>query len=267
MRALTCILSLIITISIHAQQVDMDLFEAMAPRNIGPAGMSGRVTAIDVVLAHPDIIYIGAAAGGVWKSENSGHTWTPIFEKEKASSIGSIAIFQKNPAIIYVGTGEGNPRNSQNSGRGIFKSMDGGQTWTHLGLDDTRQIHRVIIHPENPDIVWAGVSGATWGASEERGVYKTVDGGKTWNKTLYLNDITGVSDLVIDPTNPNKLVVGMWEHQRKPWTFTSGGAGSGMYISYDGGVIWKKLTDKNGLPKGELGRIGLAISPTHPEII
>ena len=186
----------------------MSLFHGMEPRNIGPAGMSGRITSIDVNLSDPDQIFLGAAAGGIWKSENSGHTWEPIFDNELAASIGSIAIFQKNPSIIYVGTGEGNPRNSQNSGRGMFKSIDGGKTWQHLGLTETRQIHRVIVHPDNADIVWAGVSGATWGESEERGVYKSVDGGQSWRKVLYTNQNTGVSDLVIVAL-PESIATGM----------------------------------------------------------
>ncbi len=258
-----CIVSLVA----FCQKMDMSLFHGMQPRNIGPAGMSGRVTAIDVVLSDIDHIYIGAAAGGVWESKNNGHTWNPIFDNEKAASIGDIAIYQANPSIIYVGTGEGNPRNSQNSGRGMFKTMDGGKTWKHLGLENSRQIHRVLVHPNNPDVVWAGVSGATWGPSQDRGVYKTIDGGTTWKKVLYVNEYTGVSDLIIDPANPNKLMVGLWEHKRLPWRFKSGGAGSGLYISHDGGENWKKLSDKEGLPSGELGRIGLSIAPTNSDRI
>lgn len=253
--------------SIIAQPIDMDLFHGMQPRNIGPAGMSGRVTSIDVVLNDPDVIYIGAAAGGIWKSENSGHTWTPIFENEGAASIGAIAIYQKNPSIIYVGTGEGNPRNSQNSGRGMYKTMDGGNTWHLLGLENTRQIHRVIVHPSNPDIVWAGVSGASWGESEDRGVYKTIDGGQSWTKVLYVNKTTGVSDMVVDPSNPNKLIVGMWEHARKPWIFTSGGEGSSIYITHDGGANWSKQSKEDGLPDGELGRTGFSFAPSNSNTV
>ena len=262
-----CVLFVLFASSLIAQPIDMDLFHGMQPRNIGPAGMSGRVTSIDVVLSDPDVIYIGAAAGGIWKSENSGHTWKPIFENERAASIGSIAIYQDNPSIIYVGTGEGNPRNSQNSGRGMYKTMDGGKTWMHLGLDDTRQIHRVIIHPNNPDVVWAGVSGATWGDSQDRGVYKTMDGGKTWSKVLYIDQSTGVSDMVIDPDNPNKIIVGMWQHSRKPWTFTSGGPNSGVYITNDGGDNWKKLEKDNGMPEGDLGRTGFSFAPSNANIV
>ncbi|MEM9328177.1 MAG: hypothetical protein AAGA85_21095, partial [Bacteroidota bacterium] len=264
-KLLFCLLILIARHGVLAQTVDMSIFHGMKPRNIGPAGMSGRVTAIDVVLDDIDDIYIGTAAGGVWKSENSGHTWTPIFEKELAASIGDIAIHQANPNIIYVGTGEGNPRNSQNSGWGMFKSMDGGRSWQHLGLEKTRQIHRVIVHPDNPDVVVVGASGATWGESTDRGIYKTTDGGKTWTKVLYVNDRTGVSDLVVDPSNPNKMIAGMWEHRRWPWFFKSGGEGSGMYISYDGGDSWREITE--GLPEGELGRIGLSFAPSKPQVV
>lgn len=247
------------------QPVDMSIFHGMHPRNIGPAGMSGRVTSIDVVLNDVDNIFIGTAAGGVWKSENAGHTFTPIFNDELAASIGDVEIYQKNPNIIYVGSGEGNPRNSHNPGYGMFKSIDGGRSWTHLGLEQTRQIHRVIVHPDNPDIVLAGVSGATWGKSEHRGVYKSIDGGKNWKKVLYVNDITGVADLVMDPHNPNKMVVAMWEHYRWPWFFKSGGEGSAIYITNDGGDTWEKVS--KGLPETELGRIGLAFAASQKDLI
>ena len=252
---------------LSAQKVDLSQVHGMAPRNIGPAGMSGRVTAIEVDLNDMDNIYLGTAAGGIFKSENSGHTFQPIFENELAASIGDIAIYPKNPNIIYVGTGEGNPRNSQNSGWGMYKSIDGGRNWEHLGLEQTRQIHRVIVHPDNPKEVVIGVSGASWGDSEHRGVYKSVDGGKTWKKTLYINQKNGCSDLVADPANPSKLIAGMWEHRRWPWYFNSGGPSSGIYMSLDGGDNWKALDETNGLPKGDLGRIGLAFAPTNSDIV
>jgi len=249
-----------------SQSIDMSAFHGMTPRSIGPAGMSGRVTAIDVDLSDIDNIFIGAAAGGVWKSENAGHTWTPIFDDQSAASIGDIEIYQKNPNIIYVGTGEGNPRNSQNSGRGIFKTIDGGRTWKGIGLENTRQIHRIIIHPDNPDVVVVGVSGATWGDSEDRGIYKTIDGGQTWKKVLYINNRTGAADLIVDPSNPNKMFAAMWEHRRWPWFFKSGGAGSGLYMSNDGGDTWQQVNHDN-LPKGEIGRIGLSIAPSNPNYV
>lgn len=261
---ITCLFSVS---GLLAQKVDMDVFSSMKARNIGPAGMSGRVTSIEVDLSDNDNLLLGTAAGGIWKSTNAGHTWTAIFENEMAASIGDVKIFQKNPNIIYVGTGEGNPRNSQNSGYGMYKSIDGGKTWSHLGLENTRQIHRVIIHPDDPNIVWAGVSGATWGESPDRGVYKTTDGGKTWAKILYVNNRTGVSDMRMDPTNPNKIIVGMYEHRRWPWTFKSGGAGSGLYMTLDGGNTWQQITAEAGIAKGELGRIGIAIAPSAPEVV
>lgn len=264
-RYLFFILFLLAVTSLTAQQLDMSIFHGMKPRNIGPAGMSGRVTDIEVVLEDVDNIYIGTAAGGVWKSENAGHTWTPIFDDQPAASIGDITIFQKNPNIIYVGTGEGNPRNSHNSGWGMFKSIDGGRSWKHLGLENTRQIHRVIVHPDNPDIVLAGVAGSTWAESEDRGVYKSTDGGKSWKKVLYINDITGIADMRMDPFNPNKIVAAMYEHRRWPWYYKSGGKGSAIYISNDGGDSWEKVSE--GLPDEELGRIGLAFAPSKKDWI
>jgi photosystem II stability/assembly factor-like uncharacterized protein len=239
----------------------------MKPRNIGPAGMSGRVTAIDVVNADPNIIYAGTASGGIWMSESGGIHWTPIFDEEATQSIGAIAINQKNPDLIWAGTGEGNPRNSLNGGYGIYKSLDGGKSWKSMGLENTRHIHRIIINEDNPDIVIVGAIGSPWKDHPERGIFRTTDGGKTWNKVLYINERTGAGDLVVDPSNPNKLFAAMWEHRRWPWTFKSGGEGSGLYVSHDNGVTWVKRTDEDGLPKGELGRIGLAIARSNPKIV
>ncbi len=253
--------------SLTAQQIDLNQFKNIKIRNIGPAGMSGRVTAIDVVLADPDIIYVGTASGGVWRSTSGGIDWEPIFDEAGTQSIGAIAINQKNPDEIWVGTGEGNPRNSQNSGNGLYKSIDGGRTWKRVGLEGTKTIHRIIIHRDDPNTVLVAALGSAWGPNEERGVYKTTDGGKTWRKVLYVNDLTGCADLVVDPQNPNKFFAAMWEYQRKPWTFRSGGEGSGLYRSYDAGETWVRITEKDGLPKGPLGRIGLAIAPSKPNIV
>ena len=266
-KTLTTTFLFILSVTLIAQPLDMELFKGMTPRNVGPAGMSGRVTAIDAVHSNPDIIYIGGAAGGVWKSENGGISWKPIFQDGKAASIGSIAVNQNNPSEIWVGTGEGNPRNSVSSGYGVYKTIDGGKSWQFMGLGETRNIHRIYIHRDNPNIVWAGAIGSPWGEHAERGVFKTTDGGKTWRKVLYVNEKTGVGDLVMDPTNPNKLICAMWEHRRWPWFFKSGGEGSGLHISYDGGENWKQITSENGLPEGELGRIGLAIAPSKPNIV
>ncbi len=252
---------------VFGQKVDMELFKNYKARNIGPAGMSGRVTAIDAVDADPDIIYAGTASGGLWKSDNGGIAWKPVFEKEATASIGAVAIQQSNPSVVWVGTGEGNPRNSLNGGYGIYKSLDGGKSWKLMGLEKTRHIHRVIIDPTNPDIVYVAAIGSPWGEHPERGVYKTTDGGKSWNKILFVNNKTGAAELVMDPANPNKLIAAMWEHKREPWFFNSGGTGSGLYVTYDGGQNWEKRTDKDGLPEGNLGRIGLAISASNPDVV
>lgn len=261
------LLMLFASISLFAQEFSMDLVQDMKPRNIGPAGMSGRVTAIDVVLSNPDIMYVGTASGGLWKSTSGGIQWEPIFDHEVTASIGAVAIQQSNPSVIWVGTGEGNPRNSLNGGYGIYKSLDGGKSWKSMGLEKTRHIHRVIIDPTNPDVVYVGAIGSPWGEHPERGVFKTTDGGKTWEKILFVNNKTGVADLVMDPTNPNKLIAAMWEHKRDPWFFKSGGKGSGLYMTHDGGSTWKQITEEDGLPKGDLGRIGIAIARNKPNVI
>ncbi|MCH2194984.1 hypothetical protein [Kordia sp.] len=253
--------------NISAQEFSMETVKNMKPRNIGPGGMSGRVTAIDVITNNPDVMYIGTASGGLWKSTSGGIKWKPIFDKEVTASVGAVAIQQSNPSVIWVGTGEGNPRNSLNGGYGIYKSLDGGKNWKLMGLEKTRHIHRVIIDPTNPDIVYVAAIGSPWGEHPERGIYKTTDGGETWKQILFANNKTGAADLVMDPTNPNKLIAAMWEHKRDPWFFKSGGKGSGLHITHDGGKTWKKLSDKDGLPKGDLGRIGIAIAPSSPNII
>ena len=267
MKTALKLLFVLISIIGYSQEFSMDLVKNMTPRNIGPGGMSGRVTAIDVVISNPDIIYAGTASGGLWKSVSGGITWEPIFDNEVTASIGAVAIQQSNPDVIWVGTGEGNPRNSLNGGYGIYKSLDGGKTWSSMGLEQTRHIHRVIIDPTNPNTVYVGAIGSPWGTHKERGVFKTTDGGETWNKVLYANTKTGVADLVMDPKNPNKLIAALWEHKRDPWFFNSGGVGSGIHITYDGGKNWKKITSIDGLPEGDLGRIGLAIAPNKTNIV
>ena len=267
MKKLFSLVMLCCVTILSAQEFSMDLVKNMSPRNIGPGGMSGRVTAIDVVLDNPDVMYVGTASGGVWKSTSGGIKWEPIFDNEVTASVGALAIQQSNPSVIWVGTGEGNPRNSLNGGYGIYKSLDEGKSWTAMGLQNTRHIHRVIIDPTNPDVVYVAAIGSPWGEHPERGVYKTTDGGKTWKNILFANNKTGAADLVMDPKNPNKLIAAMWEHKRDPWFFKSGGEGSGLHITHDGGETWKKVTDEDGFPKGDLGRIGIAIAPNKPNIV
>ncbi len=246
---------------------DINQFKNWKPRNIGPSGMSGRITAIDAVIDNPSTIYIGAASGGVWKTDNGGAGWKPVFDEQPILNIGSIAIQQSNPNVVWVGTGEGNPRNSINIGEGIYKTLDAGKTWQKMGLEKTRNIHRVIIDPVNPNTVYAGAIGNPYAPNPDRGVFKTTDGGASWNKILFTNDSTGIGDMIMDPSNPNKLFAAMWHHYRTPWSFHSGGSGSGLYMTLDGGGKWKKLGKENGLPEGDYGRIGLAISRSNPDVV
>ena len=244
-----------------------DGMSALVPRSIGPANMSGRLTAIAVSPQDPNIIYLGSATGGLWKTVNGGISWLPIFDREKTSSIGSVAIDPQNPNIIWVGTGEANPRNSVGVGRGVYKSLDGGRNWQCLGLEKTEKISRIRINPLDPRIVFVAALGTTWNHSEHRGVYKTLDGGKSWRKVKYVNDLSGVADLAMNPENPNHLLASFWEHQRWPWFFKSGGKGSGLHVSWDGGESWQQLDRGNGMPEGELGRIGIAFAPSRPRIV
>ncbi len=250
-----------------AAQLDSTFFKRMEARSIGPTGMSGRVGAIDAVEGDPDIVYVGAATGGLWKSANGGVTWTPLTDSLAAASIGAIAMYQPNPDVVWIGTGERNRRNSAGVGTGLYRSLDAGKTWTRMGLENTGAIDAILLDPKDPNVVYVGALGNTWADTEDRGVYKSTDGGKTWRKILYINARTGAGDLVMDPSNPNHLIAGMWEHRRWPWFFKSGGPGSGIYTTYDGGETWKKLGPTEGLPEGELGRTGLDFARGKPDVV
>ena len=211
---------LLIISNVCAQPFDVDKLKNMKARSIGPAGMSGRVTAIDAVVSNPSIIYVGTASGGVWKSTSGGTEWEPVFDDQDVLNVGAIAVTQNNPDVIWVGTGEGNPRNSVNLGEGIYKSLDAGKTWELMGLEKTCNIHRILIDPRDENRVYVGAIGNPW-ADSDRGVFRTTDGGKTWERILFVDQRTGVADLVMDPKNPNKLMAAMWEHRRMPWTFAA----------------------------------------------
>jgi photosystem II stability/assembly factor-like uncharacterized protein len=268
MRRLAAILApCLLAAPLAAQTLDSAFVAGMEARSIGPAGMSGRIGAIDAVVADPNVIYVGAATGGLWKSVTGGVTWTPIMDHLPAASTGAIAVFQASPDIVWVGTGEKARRNSAGVGTGVYKSMDGGKTWTNVGLTGTVAISEIILHPTDPDVAYVAALGNTWADSEERGVFKTTDGGTTWTKILYVDAKTGAADLVMDPQNPNKLFAAMWEHRRWPWFFRSGGPGSGLHLTWDGGATWTRLTEKEGLPAGDLGRIGLDIARSDPQVV
>jgi photosystem II stability/assembly factor-like uncharacterized protein len=239
-------------------------FAGLAYRNIGPANMSGRMADVEGVAGDPATIYLGSASGGVWKTTNAGTTWTPIFDKEPVQSIGDLALEPGNPEVVYVGTGEGNLRNSVSFGNGVYKTTDGGQSWRHLGLGDTRHITRIVVNPKDPRKVYVAAFGHAFGPNEERGVFMSEDAGETWKKVLYLDDRHGAADLDIDPQNPNILYAGMWYFDRKQWTFRSGDTLGGVFRSADGGKSWKRMT--KGLPR-LMGRLGIKVAPSSPNVV
>ncbi|MDE3156159.1 MAG: hypothetical protein KGN76_13740 [Acidobacteriota bacterium] len=241
------------------------LVDALHWRNVGPAIMGGRIDDIVADPANPAIVYVGAATGGIWKTVNGGTTWTPIFDDYGTTSIGALALAPSNPDILWAGTGEANNRQSSSWGNGVWKSTDGGKTWTHMGLDDTHHIGRIVIDPRNPDIVYVAALGHLWGPNRERGLFKTSDGGKTWTNTKFINDNTGFVDVAMDPADPRVLYAAAYQRQRTPWGFDGGGPGSGLYKTTDAGRTWTKLT--HGLPAGDTGRIGLAIYAKDPKVV
>ena len=235
-------------------------------RNIGPT-YPGRVVAVAGTVARPDEYYMGTTGGGVWKTTDGGKTAFPVTDAYFGGTIGAIAVAETNPDLIYVGGGETPIRGNVSHGDGMWKSTDGGKTWTNIGLNETQYISRVRLHPTNPDIVYVAALGHVFGPNEERGVFKSTDGGRTWTRKLFVNDSTGAIDMVMDPKNPNILYVGMWEANRRPWALKSGGPGSGIWKSIDGGENWTEITRNRGLPAGLIGNIGLAVSPINSNIV
>ncbi|MCF6294438.1 MAG: hypothetical protein L3J25_01960 [Flavobacteriaceae bacterium] len=242
-----------------------DLFGDLSARHIGPALMSGRINDMEVHPTNPRIIYAGTAGGGVWKSNNAGTTFNPIFD-DYCQSIGAVEIDPNNPdKVIYVGTGETWTRNSVSVGDGLYKSTDGGTNWKKLGFDKSERIANIIVNPNNSDEVYVAVLGALWSDSDERGVYKSLDAGATWSKVLYVDESTGCADLAMDPNNPDILYASMWEFRRTGWSFNSGGDKSALYKSIDGGKSWNKI--HNGFPEGKLGRLAIAVAPSDSNIL
>ncbi len=252
------------------QQVSQQaLLSKLHWRMIGPY-IGGRVVTVDGVASQPNVFYMGGVGGGVWKSTNYGITWNNITDGKlpgTSSSIGAIAVAPSNPKILYAGTGESDIRADLITGDGVYKSTDGGKTWHYAGLRDTHTISNIVIDPHNPDVVYASSMGHVFKPNAERGVFKTTDGGKTWKKILFVNDETGTINLVMDPSNPDVLYAAMWQAFRTPWRLTSGGPGSGLYKSSDGGAHWTNITHSEGFPTGVLGRIGVGVSASNPEVI
>jgi photosystem II stability/assembly factor-like uncharacterized protein len=251
-------------------KLDSSTLGGLRARSIGPAVMGGRIAAIDgyAPADAPVTIYVGAASGGVWKSTDNGTSFKPVFE-EHPQSIGAIAIDKTNPQTVWVGTGESWVRNSVSVGTGLYKSTDGGGSWTNVGLTDSEHISRIAVHPKKSDTVYVCATGHAWDANEERGVFRTTDGGKTWKKVLYVDKDTGCADITQDPGDPNILFASMWQFRRRPDNFNSGGPGSGLYRSKDGGETWERLSSdpKRGLPGGILGRIAVAVAPSRPSTV
>jgi len=256
--------SLIAQMALAQIRVDENTFGDIKARQIGPATMSGRISALDAVDKNPAILYAGAASGGLWKSKNYGTTFKPVFDKYN-QSIGAITIDQHHPDTVWVGTGEVWVRNSTSIGDGIYKTYNAGETWQKTGLEKSERIAKIAIDSKNPDVVFVAVLGNLWNSSPERGLFKTTDGGKTWEKILYVDENTGCCDVAIDPGDPDIMYAGMWEFRRTPWSFSSGGKGSGLFRSTDGGKTWSKVT--TGLPPGVLGRVSISISPVRSGIV
>ncbi len=258
---------LFLSLPLFAQEtlsLDSSTLGGLRARSIGPAVMGGRIAAIDGTSDSPATLYVGAASGGVWKSTDGGTTFKPVFD-EHTQSIGAIAIDPSKPSTVWVGTGESCVRNSVSVGDGVYKTIDGGATWTNVGLADSEHIAKIAVDPKKPDTAYVCATGHAWNANEERGVFRTSDGGKTWKKVLYVDQNTGCSDLSMDPGEPQILYAGMWDYRRQPNLFRSGGPGSGLYRSRDGGETWQKLS--NGLPSGEYGRIAVAVAPSRPSTV
>ena len=246
--------------AISQTTVSAGMFGMMEARQLGPGTMSGRITAIEGLNSDDGkTIYIGTGGGGVWKSTNAGASYKSLFDKY-CQSIGALAVNQKTPTTVYVGTGESNMRNSVSIGNGMYKTTDGGDNWKKIGLDSTEHIAKIVIHPENTEVIYVAAPGPLWSSSKHRGLYKSSNGGETWERLFYIDELTGCADVQMDPSNPNILFASMWQFRRQPFSFNSGGIGSGLYKSIDGGKTWKEI--KNGLPEKPFGRIAMAIAPS-----
>jgi photosystem II stability/assembly factor-like uncharacterized protein len=260
-------LSLVLPAAFAAPVPAGKLTSALRWRSVGPY-TGGRVTTVAGIAAEPNVFYMGTAGGGVWETDDYGHNWKNISDKDfKNNTIGAMAIAPSNPKIIYVGTGDSAPRNTVLTGEGMYKSTDGGKTWTFIGLGETHIISWILVDPQNPDVVYVAALGHLFGPNPERGVFKTTDGGKTWQKILHVDDETGAISMAMDPSNPSVVYAAMWQMSRSHWTFSSGGPGSGIYKTTDGGATWTNISHRPGLPTGIFGRVGIAVAPSSPNVV
>jgi len=244
---------------------DEKTFSGLKFRSVGPAFMSGRLSDIAIDPKNENVWYAAVSSGGLWKTINSGTTWKPLTDKESFYATGCVTIDPNNSGTIWLGTGENNGGRHIGIGHGIYKSDDGGESWQNMGLKNSEHLSKIIVHPDNSDVVWVAAQGPLWSSGGDRGLYKTTDGGETWNQVIKIDEWTGVTDLVIDPGNPDILYAATWQRHRNVAAYMGGGPGTGLYKSTDGGESWTKL--KTGLPDGNLGKIGLAISPMKPDVL
>jgi photosystem II stability/assembly factor-like uncharacterized protein len=265
LRSLLALILLALAVPAVAQEYDASTFRGLSVREIGPALTSGRISDLAVNPENPSEYYVAVASGGVWKTTNGGVTYTPIFDGEGSYSIGVVELDPNNPHVVWVGTGENNAQRSVAYGDGVYRSLDGGRSWENMGLEDSEHIGAIVIDPRDSDVVYVAAQGPLWSAGGDRGLYKTTDGGQTWTKVLDVSEHTGVTDLVMDPRDPDVLVAAAWQRRRHVWTLISGGPESALYKSTDGGETWRKIT--RGLPSGDVGRYGLCQSPADPDLV
>ncbi|MGH9481236.1 MAG: WD40/YVTN/BNR-like repeat-containing protein, partial [Terriglobales bacterium] len=264
---LFCGLSLALPLALAAQTPSAQLTAALRWRSVGPY-TGGRATTVAGIADQPNVFYMGTAGGGLWETDDYGHNWKNISDKDfKNGNIGAMAVAPSDPKIIYVGTGDSAPRNTVLTGEGMYKSSDGGKTWAFIGLGETHMITWILVDPQNPEIAYVAALGHLFAPNPERGVFKTTDGGQTWKKILYVNPDTGAITMAMDPSNPQVVYAAMWQMSRSHWTFASGGPGSGIYKSADGGGSWTNITHRPGLPAGIFGKVGIAVAPSDPNVV